>query len=88
MYKDKDRQAVREATKRYRARKQGITKESVVIPEHPVPVIPKRAPTVIPNKMERVECKGVGDNDGFYEVKPKPQSYNSMMVGYVPPKPE
>ena len=61
-YKDKDRQrqAVREATRRYRSRKQGITPK-------PISVTP-----VIPSKPE--------------PVIPKPQSYNRMMVGYVPPK--
>lgn len=60
-YKDKDRQreAVRLATQRYRQRLKGITKVSQDV----IPVIPK---AVIPDE-------------------PGPQSYNPMMVGYVPP---
>ena len=43
MYKDKDKQrlAVRDATRRYRARKQGITEQAKdVIPCDTLPVIP------------------------------------------------
>ncbi len=63
-YKDKDRQreAVKRATRRYRERRQGITASNktsdTVIPEQSIPVIPS---------------------------KPEQQSYNPMMVGYVPP---
>lgn len=59
MYKDKDRQrqAVREATRRYRAKLKGIT---------PNAVIPLN--DVIPSDTHK---------------EPEPQSYNSMMVGYV-----
>ncbi len=48
VYKDKDkqRQAVRDATRRYRERKQGITRTTVngdtVIPKQPVQVIPSK----------------------------------------------
>ena len=79
--KDKQRRAVREATRRYRARKQGITK-----PE--CDVIPRDTPLVIPvvvvpgtytnrQATEALAYAGLG--------KPKPQSHSPMMVGYVPP---
>ena len=52
MYKDKakQREANRQASKRYRhggpgrakGMTQGMTNEGIVIPDHPVPVIPKR----------------------------------------------
>jgi len=43
MYKDKDRQkeANRKASQHRRDKAKGMTQEGVVIPDHPVPVIPK-----------------------------------------------
>ena len=116
-YKDKDKQreAVKQAVRRYRQKSKGITRISNN-------VIPGQAPDVIPT-LKRISQPGVGDNDGFYEVEapesvrpvilepvrpeevlipkeakpyagpdgkikhihePEPQSYNPMMVGYVP----
>ena len=65
MYKDPDKQreAVKLATRRYRARvsqEQGITDRNAVI-----------------------TSKG---NTVTFNARPKPQSYNPMMVGYVPPE--
>lgn len=44
MYKDKDRQkeANKQASQRRRDKGKGMTPKGIVIPEHPVPVIPKR----------------------------------------------
>ena len=74
MYKDKDKQreANRLASKRYRERK-GMTLDAVntVIPI-PTPtntVIPDVIPKAVPTLQPMVQ-----------------QSYNSMMKGYVPPK--
>ena len=73
-YKDKDqqREAVRLAVRRHRAK--GITgithKATNVIPSVIPDVIPSKQPDVIPSKQ------------------PESQSYNPMMVGYVPPKDE
>ena len=85
MYKDKDRQreAVKLATRRYRnkgitkvSQEQGITQEAVI-------------PAVIP-MIEDVAANG--GEYSFTTVKgevqdvhhTKPQSHNPMMVGYVP----
>jgi len=101
-YKDKDKQreAVRQATRRYRAKLKGITNHPQtviplddVIPEH---VIPCDTQPVIPKKQD-IKCyddlpdhvkRAVGPMppDTHARRLPKPQSYNSMMVGYVPPK--
>jgi len=140
-YKDKDKQreAVKQAVRRYRQKSKGITRISNnvipgqapdVIPGQAPDVIPGQAPDVIPGQapdviptLKRISQPGVGDNDGFYEVEapesvrpvilepvrpeevlipkeakpyagpdgkikhihePEPQSYNPMMVGYVP----
>jgi hypothetical protein len=83
MYKDKDKQrkAVKLATRRYRKRK-GITEVSqkpVILTQA---VIPDECDTVIP-------C--IEPDTGYqrnYEIqahKPEPQSTNPMKVGYVPP---
>lgn len=93
MYKDKDkqRQAVREATRRYRQRNQGITKvshnegiteQSVTVSQEemviPVPSASKaRLPRIV-RGMEEVPLRR----------RIKPQSTNPMMVGYVPPRKE
>lgn len=72
MYKDpeKQREAVKLATRRYRAKgitkvsqEQGITGCDDVIPDYARP------------RPEDAALK-----------QPKPQSYNPMMVGYVPPE--
>ena len=93
MYKDKDKQreAIREATRRYRAK--GITKVSREqgITGCPAPdkVIPDGAISI--GVLAEVD-KACGDtvehglNDTIYPPDPKPQSHNPMMVGYVPPK--
>ena len=80
MYKDKDRQrqAVREATRRYRAKLKGITQQAKeVIPCGTQPVIPKT-----------VSQAWLATRNRHKPAEPEPQSYNPMMVGYVPPVPE
>ena len=44
MYKDKEKQreANKEAAQRGRDKQKGMTQDAIVIPDHPVPVIPKR----------------------------------------------
>lgn len=79
-YKDKVRQreAVKQATQRYRLRLKGITKVSrvtgITLDDEVNEVIPKQAGPVMSRPGDRV-C----------HVKPEPQSHNPMMVGYVPP---
>ena len=60
MYKDKDKQreAVRQAVARHRARKKECNTRTDVIPKDDREIVP---------------------------VYPMPQSYNPMMIGYVPP---
>ena len=79
MYKDKDKQrkAVREAVCRHRAK--GIT----VMVLHEAGVIPKEDCITIPLKPDHTI-----DLVRLRSMKPKPQSYNPMMVGYVPPDAE
>ena len=73
MYKDKDKQreAVKQAVRRHRAKgiTEGITQANDVIPS----VIPE-----LPSVFDEETIKNL----------PEPQSYNPMMVGYVPPKPK
>lgn len=79
MYKDKDKQreANKKANKRYRQRKQGITpergitvsQEAMVIPDHPVPVIPKRGKDIkcfedLPLDVQQVIDKMSINKDG------------------------
>ncbi len=83
MYKDKakQRQAVKEATRRYRANLKGITEPDSAV----IPVIPTMQTSVIPSEQR------TGINSMITpraKLPPKPQSHNSMMVGYVPPKPK
>ncbi len=72
-YKDKDRQreAVKLATRRYRDRLKGITRSSSVIPKTTASVIPSESTLEVVAKIHQLV---------------KPQSYNPMMVGYVPPQ--
>lgn len=76
-YKDKEKQreAVRQATQRYRLRLKGITKVSRVTGI----TLSDEACDVIPSTCEIPEQPLV--------MKPtvEPQSHNPMMVGYVPP---
>ncbi len=66
MYKDKDRQreASKEAMRRYRfaekEREQGVTKQGIVIPDHPIPVIPKTKvlPACVPEPVSSRYAKG------------------------------
>lgn len=87
---DKQREAVRQATRRYRQRLKtiadrecGITQEDnaviPVIPYEEFPVIPKRTSTTTVPSGPTTTVKSSPS-------KPEPQSYNSMMVGYVPLK--
>lgn len=88
MYKnpDKQRAAIREATRRYRAKKgDSALSGSKTVPQ---------------NARELLVLDEVSDThtiipvrDGYYEKvkagrynEPKTQSHNSMMIGYVPPK--
>ena len=77
MYKDKDKQrkAVREATRRYRANKQGITSRVSPMDRTVTPMIPEVA---IIARQEAIAMPT--------QVKAQPQSHTPMMVGYVPPK--
>ena len=86
-YKDKEKQreAVKQATRRYRASKgagMGITTE----PNSVTPVIPSVTPAVIP-KARQAALNHLRNYPAFEGpvIEPEPQSYNSMMVGYVPP---
>lgn len=78
MYKDKDKQrdAVKLATRRYRARLKGITvsqgKAEVVIPDS----------DTLSAKYPSASRRSSNDTQS---VIPK-QSYNPMMVGYEPPE--
>ena len=83
MYKDADRrrQAVREATRRYRARLKGIT----VIPDScdTQDVIPcENAANRLSQDLTNRDYRGIAMD---YQ-KPKSQSVNPMLVGYVPPR--
>ena len=74
-YKDKNKQreAVKQATRRYRQRKKGITKVS----QEQGITVKDTVPVVIPIDTE------------FALVTEQPvtkQSHNPMMVGYVPPQ--
>lgn len=77
-YKDKERQreAVKLATRRYRERLKGITS---VTPN----VIPVTPSTVIPPLPKLTEITEQPAKSGRRSVVS--QSYNPMMVGYVPP---
>jgi len=87
-YKDKDKQnaAAKERMRRYRAQLKGVTYKpkgvTNVTPEEK-PVTPDVTPcnTIRSRVTERLYQRN-------RQSKPKPQSYNPMMVGYVPPKPE
>ena len=81
MYKDKDkqRQAVKQATRRYRAK--GVTSKGITDDNHVIPVIPKAEQHTDASQIEIVKAV-------HKAVEPEPQSYNPMMVGYVPPKPK
>lgn len=82
MYKDKDRQreAVRLAVRRHRAK--GITKvlhnEGITVSQDEV-VIPKCSRAMPDGSTDIGVVKVL--HEGI-----KPQSHNSMMVGYVPPR--
>ncbi len=89
MYKDKDKQreAVKLATQRYRAKgitkvsqEQGITEK--VSPLKVTGMTITSEPTPLP-----VECGHlkVDLNATIYPPEPKKQSHNPMMVGYEPP---
>lgn len=96
MYKDKDKQreAVKAATRRYRAKnadsalsgqKQGLENArglpmvdevgdtQPVIPSNVIPILPAR----IKRAVEKVKAM---------HTQPETQSYNPMMIGYVPPQ--
>ena len=86
MYKDKEkqRQAVRQATRRYRQRLKGIT----VSQDTHADVIPKcRAP--YGDRCSCFKCqmnaRDLAESRKVVVVPPE-QSHNPMMVGYVPPK--
>ena len=89
MYKDvkKQRQAVREATRRYRAnlraKLKGITpvslNDSITQDGDTQDVIP-----LAPGQYKAGDSIESIMPDDYEE--PKPQSHNPMMVGYVPPK--
>lgn len=38
------------------------------------------------SQLKQVYAKAIEESTKVRQSKPKPQSYNSMMVGYVPPK--
>lgn len=86
MYKDKDKQrkAVKLATQRYRLRKQGITQKvsrtQVVIPE-----VQAMVDDVQVNGGEYAFTTNKGKIRDVHRTPPKSQSYNPMMVGYIPP---
>ena len=103
MYKDKDKQreAVKQATRRYRANRQGITSRvsrvshNEGITSECVKV--SHTNTVIPEVQAMID--DVQANGGAYtfttnkdkiqdvhHTQPKAQSYNPMMVGYVRPE--
>ena len=110
-YKDRDKQraAVKQATRRYRAKngdsaisgQKHISKNArglsrladigdthPVIPSNVIPVIPDDViPAVIPTCDEIVDVlhARIVANPKV-NLKPEPQSYNPMMVGYVPPQ--
>lgn len=87
MYKDKDkqRQAVREAVRRHRAK--GITQGKVIPTQS---VTPCNTPNVIPKQcIDKVSpAEESGPDKARKWVEPEPQSHNSMMVGYVPKEPK
>ncbi len=87
MYKDKDKQrkANKEAAKRYRDNKKGMTEgvttdDSIITPVT-LSVIPKDKKIVIPWHNNRLEPM-----KQLRREPVKPQSHSPMMVGYVPPK--
>ncbi len=88
MYKDKDKQreAVKLATRRYRAKgitqkvshNKGITGESVTVSQESLQQ---------PSPLRQVDSFTTADV--IIDDKPKPvkaQSHNPMMIGYVPPR--
>lgn len=92
---DKQRKAVKEATRRYRANKQGITpKVSQGITRVGItqdilltPVIPDSVKLGIA-RHEIMTSGAMVVPDKLGPNKPKPQSHSPMMVGYVPPEPD
>ena len=78
MYKDKEKQreANRQAKARYKA-KQGIPDRQGIpgIPEQGIPI----EPVPVSHGL-----KGITKCSSVIPEQPKPQSYNPMMVGYVP----
>ena len=89
-YKNKDRQreAVRLATRRYRQRQKVSQGATLVIPiglEHVIPPKPKPACAVRPAMPALPEPTEITEQPMKSGSRPEPQSYNSMMVGYVPP---
>lgn len=102
MYKDKNKQrkAVREATRRYRVNKQGITpivSQGITSRVSPMdrtvkPVIPagKMRDTAVPTATTGHEPITAYELDrvAVKHYKIVKQSHTPMMVGYVPPEPD
>jgi hypothetical protein len=99
MYKDKDKQreAVKLATRRYRERKQGITLEvsqgitdkgitEQTDTDNVIPEVQAMIDDVSANGGAYTFTTNKGKVQDVHHTRPKTQSYNPMMVGYVPPK--
>ncbi len=96
MYKDKDKQreANKEAAKRYRAKRKGMTQSMTQgMTNQQPPITPEQVSITAP--ADRLQSSSVtaepsiAEFDKIAELYNKPvktQSYNPMMVGYVPPK--
>lgn len=95
MYKDKakQRQAVREAVRRHRAK--GITRPGITVVDEPPDVIPNETIARCEARLESVPVRPIlevlptqEDVERVSRERIVPQSYNSMMVGYVPKEPK
>ena len=87
MYRDKDKQreAVKHATRRYRQRLKGITKvsqEQGITQEAVIPAVIPMIEDVAANGGEYSFTTVKGEVRDVHHVKP--QSHNPMMVGYEP----
>ena len=87
MYKDKEKQreANRVAQARFKAKgiTEGITNQGIT---QTSPVIPDIIADVSEHGGSYSFTTVKGKAQDVHKTEPKPQSYNPMMVGYVPPK--